>query len=276
MSFRIHCNCGWTNQVSEFYLGDRITCPDCGAKVEVHQNSGVPYGYPPYPTWQKKLPAPRAPVYLPSKRRTLFPTYKDPHAGPAFWLGFGSLLLSISMCGLVPGFLMALFGLRSAYLSHRFSKDHGKKLGAGTKMGLGMSLLSLLVAGLMLLAMFTSKTHCTRPPHRHRPPAIRMAPEKPHPQQDVRAPSYRYEKPDADFYEKQRQQSQDAIDAWNRIHSTPYRYNSNPEPQPVRPRNDFQRSQQRYSNRVREARRSGAPMPPRPSVPSPQGYRYGK
>src|SRR5690606_13911882 len=54
MSLEIRCNCGWTSQVSEFYLGDRVSCPDCGQKLNVHPQSGVPYGYAPYPTWQKR------------------------------------------------------------------------------------------------------------------------------------------------------------------------------------------------------------------------------
>lgn len=86
MSFEIRCKCGWRSQVSEFYLGDRITCPECACKVEVRENADVPYAYPPYPTWQKRVPAvwtARRPV----RRRVDWRPKNDPNANPAFWMG---------------------------------------------------------------------------------------------------------------------------------------------------------------------------------------------
>lgn len=54
MRIRAHCSCGWQRELSEFYAGKRIRCPDCMALVEVPGDSGpAPY--------HSRLPA-RAPT----------------------------------------------------------------------------------------------------------------------------------------------------------------------------------------------------------------------
>lgn len=35
MRTRAHCSCGWQRELSEFYAGKRIRCPDCMAIVDV-------------------------------------------------------------------------------------------------------------------------------------------------------------------------------------------------------------------------------------------------
>ncbi|MCA8911438.1 MAG: hypothetical protein KDB82_07020 [Planctomycetes bacterium] len=289
MSFRIHCNCGWTNQVSEFYLGDRITCPDCGEKIAVHQSSGVPYGYAPYPTWQKKLPVKRQPLVLPMPRKLRLPI-EDPHASHAFWLGLGSMLLSISVCGFVPGVLMAVFGIYAALRSYAFCKDWKIRQTAAPRAGLLMSVIAVLISVTVFfsLADFGS-TGCHKPPQprsqQQRQVEIDHNWQQHIPNRETPQGGYRYEpidtqewgyntKPGAneDVLDKvrrrmheedvRRAREQQAMPGYKAPQAPGYRY-GNPEPKAP------QAPGYRYGN-------PRPHVPSAPVVPIPGGYRYGK
>ena len=52
MRTRVRCNCGWQRELSEFYSGKRIRCPECAAIVEVPgEDSRGAYLYPPMIDW---------------------------------------------------------------------------------------------------------------------------------------------------------------------------------------------------------------------------------
>ncbi|MBZ0138129.1 MAG: hypothetical protein K8I27_17365 [Planctomycetes bacterium] len=243
MSLQLRCNCGWTSQVSEYYLGDHISCPDCGVRLSVHAKVGVPYGYAPYPTWQKK-PVPRPARYRPYP---LF-TPEDPNAGPAFWLGLFALMLVLTGCGAIPGAMLALFGVNSWARSRKFARHHKQPGQSRASVGLGMSALALVVAGVMMLGLFVDRD-CGRA----------MADQSRECHDDYeqivpRAPLARPGEP-TDLPAPPAKQG--------------YRY---PEPSPVEPRDDFEQRQVEYSRKIREEREAAAKS--REEAVSPAG-RYG-
>lgn len=264
MGFEIRCNCGWSSQVSEFYLGDRITCPGCSEKIAVQQQSSAPYAYPPYTTWQKKSPA-QVPIRLPHRRAVNFQATDDPHAATAFGLGALSLLLSLSVCGLVPGVIMAIGGIHTAMCSKRACAQNSLTQSFAPKAGFVMSVTALFISAVILLASSgIGTTNCGH--HRSRTVTVQNEPE-------VERHQYRYETPNREFYEEQRRKREACQDDWNREFEKPgqqYRYSVSPKPEPVTPSDDFQRRQMRYSERVRESRNKAAE-----SAPKPGSQRYG-
>lgn len=254
MSLQLHCNCGWTSQVSEFYLGDRVCCPDCGTKLNVHAQSGVPYGYAPYPTWQKKV----APPVRAARHRT-YPLFAptNPHSGPAFWLGLFSMFLVFTGCGAIPGALLALFGINSWANSRRFAKTHKQAQEGRATVGAGFSALALLICAGSAYSMFGStgcnhRTVCPGPP-----PVEPAQPTHPH--------EFRYEERDREWYTQQAERFRAQEEEWKRAQQeNGYRYPVvEPERTPVEPRGDFQRQQAEYSEKVRQERAKNP------------GYRYG-
>ncbi|MCA8917463.1 MAG: hypothetical protein KDB32_00080 [Planctomycetes bacterium] len=263
MGFEIRCNCGWSSQVSEFYLGDRITCPDCSEKITVRQQSSVPYAYPPYTTWQKKNPA-QAPIRLPHRRSVNFQTTNDPHATTAFGLGMVSLLMSLSVCGLVPGVIMAIGGIYTAMCSKRVCARNSLTQSFAPKAGFVMSVMALLISALIVFASSgMGATKCGH--HRSRTVTNQTRPQ-------VERHEYRYYTPNYDYYEEQRRLREEQLNVWNQDseEGQQYRYSVSPKPEPVEPRDDFQRRQMRYSERVRESRNKAAQ-----SAPKPGSQRYG-
>lgn len=254
MSLQLQCNCGWTSQVSEFYLGDRVSCPDCGVKLNVRGQSGVPYGYAPYPTWQKKV----APPMRVARHRTypLF-TPENPHTSPAFWLGLFSLLLTVTGCGAIPGALMAIFGVNSWARSRRFAKTHKQSHDGRATVGLAFSSMSLLACTAMAISMFGGATHCT---HHHTqcpgPPPVETT--QPH--------EFRYEERDAEWYTQQAERFRAQEAEWRKLREEQgYRYPAvEPEPTPVVPRDEWEQHQQDISEKVRKQRTGVEPE-----------YRYG-
>jgi hypothetical protein len=52
MRARVRCNCGWQRELSGFYAGKRIRCPECAAIVEVPgEDARGAYMYPPMIDW---------------------------------------------------------------------------------------------------------------------------------------------------------------------------------------------------------------------------------
>jgi hypothetical protein len=229
MSRQLHCNCGWSSQVSDYYLGDRVTCPDCGNRLQVHQQSGVPYGYAPYPTWQKRAPA-RAP-----RQRSRLVFVEDPHASPAFWLGLMALILVLTGCGAIPGVMLALFAIGAWSRSRRFTGDFGLPATPRAAGGLVMSSVSLGLAAVMLLAF----VDCRQSDY-HRCEVITEPPTVDCVEQSRQRDQQRA---------RERAEKQEGWRQWQAEHA--YRY---PEPEPVTPRNEFETRQLEYSRQVREER----------------------
>ncbi|MCZ7606111.1 MAG: hypothetical protein M5U25_08550 [Planctomycetota bacterium] len=254
MSLEIRCNCGWTSQVSEFYLGDRVSCPDCGRKLSVHPQSGVPYGYAPYPTWQKR-PEISQPARLPRRRRFIA-LPQDPHAAPAFVLGLLALILAFTGCGSVLSAGLALGGLLSAWRSRRWCRAHNRPYHSRAKLGIVFSVVSILLSVFMVWAMLTDggRTNCR--PHRDKPVFVEPVKEQ------LAAPGPRYTDTNQRLRElEERMKQYKAQQAeWERAaRERGYRYPVEPTPvgptpTPVKPRGDFQEYQQRYSNQVRQER----------------------
>jgi hypothetical protein len=84
MRTRAHCSCGWQRELSEFYAGKRIRCPDCMALVEVPGDS-VPGPY------QSRLPE-RAPAFA----RYTAPT-RRPFQGSSLLILMLGLVLAINL-----------------------------------------------------------------------------------------------------------------------------------------------------------------------------------
>lgn len=253
MSLEIRCNCGWTSQVSEFYLGDRVSCPDCGDKLSVHPQSGVPYGYAPYPTWQKR-PAISQPARLPRRRRFIA-LPQDPHAAPAFVLGLLALILAFTGCGSVLSAGLAFCGLLSAWRSRRWCRAHNRPYHSRVKLGIVFSVVSILLSVFVVWAMLTDggRTNCR--PHRDKPVVVE-------PVKEQVAPGPRYTDTNQRLRElEERVKQYKAQQAeWERAaRERGYRYPVEPTPvaptpTPVKPRGDFQEYQQRYSKQVRQER----------------------
>ncbi|MCB9933322.1 MAG: hypothetical protein H6841_07870 [Planctomycetes bacterium] len=269
MSVQIRCNCGWNSQVSDFYLGDRVACPQCGEKLNVHAQAGVPYGYPPYPTWQKQT-APRPNVWLPRPRRA--PVAPDnPHSAAAFVLGLMAMLLAFTGCGTPLGAAVAFCAVMSAMRSRSWSRQQGRPLDTNTKLGFGFSLVAVMISALLFLAVLgeSTRTHC--PPHCVKP--VQVQPVKP----EVKVfPEYRY------------RDTRPSEPPGNLAPQPGYRY-----PQP-KPSNNGQWSyntspaeKEDVLDRVRremheedlrkqaQAKRQAGPEKPAPKAPVPE-YRYGK
>lgn len=246
MSLQLRCNCGWTSQVSEYYLGDRVTCPECGTRLGVNPRANVPYAYAPYPTWGKR-PA----VRTPQRRRAMLKP-QNPHAVSAVWLGMVSTLLVFTGCGIAPGALLALGGVFSWYQSRRFAIAYRQQQPARATVGLMFSLLSLFLAAAFLLALFIGPD--SRPPRE-----IRCYEQPPVEQPAPGAHEFRYPDRDADWYTRQAEKFREQEAEWQRMQQEKgYRYPvAEPERTPVEPRNDFQRYQQELSERVRRQREAG-------------------
>lgn len=248
MSLEIRCKCGWTSQVSEFYLGDRVSCPDCGEKLNVHTRSGVPYGYAPYPTWQKRPSTPQ-PVRLPGRRRFIAQP-QDPHAAPAFVLGLLALMLAFTGCGSVLSGGLAFCGLLSAWRSRRWNAARGTRSHTRVKLGALFSLIAMLFSVLIVWAMLTDggRTNCG--PRGGKPVVVE-------PVKEQIAPGPRYSDTNQRLRElEERMQRYKAQQAeWERAaRERGYRYPVEPTPTPVKPRGDFQEYQHRYSQKVRQER----------------------
>jgi DNA-directed RNA polymerase subunit RPC12/RpoP len=141
MSLEICCTCGWRCQASEYYLGDRVACPECGAKILVHGRSGIPYGYAPYPTWQKRVP-----VTLPQPRPLAAVPTTDPHAGAAFWLGTFALVAALSGFGVVLGLILAAFSIRYVAQSARWNRRNNVRGPGRACAGLVLSIMAIMCA----------------------------------------------------------------------------------------------------------------------------------
>ena len=258
MSLQIRCNCGWSSQVSEYYLGDRVSCPDCGAKLNVHEKAGVPYGYAPYPTWQKKIQRPMRPA-----RHRSYPLFtpQNPHSGPAFWMGLFSLMLTFTGCGAVPGAILAIFSANSWARSRLYAKKHGQVNEPRAGVGFAMSLLTLGICTVMLLAILDDGT-C----HREHRPECRQQYTQPIDHDHAAPHEFRYEKRDREWYTQQAERYRAQQTDWERIREeNGYRYPlKDPTPTPVEPKGDFQRRQVEYSERIRKQRQGAKPE-----------YRYG-
>jgi hypothetical protein len=225
MSLEIRCNCGWTRQVSEFYLGDRVACPDCGQKLNVHAQSGVPYGYAPYPTWQKR-PAISQPAQLPRRRRFIT-LPQDPHAAPAFVLGLLALILALTGCGSVLSAGLAFCGLLSAWRSRRWCHAHAQPVPSRVKLSAVFSILSILLSVLMVWVMLTDGGRTNRRPHCSKPVVVEPVKEQ------LAAPGPRYSDTNQRLRElderMQRYKAQQA--EWERAaRERGYRYPVEPKP----------------------------------------------
>lgn len=253
MSLEIRCNCGWTSQVSEFYLGDRVSCPDCGRKLSVHPQSGVPYGYAPYPTWQKR-PAISQPARLPRRRRFIA-LPQDPHAAPAFVLGLLALILAFTGCGSVLSAGLAFCGLLSAWRSRRWCRAHNRPYHSRVKLGIVFSVVSILLSVFVVWAMLTDggRTNCR--PHRDKPVVVEPVKEQLGPGPRYTDTNQRLRELEERMKQYKAQQAE-----WERAaRERGYRYPVKPTPvaptpTPVKPRGDFQEYQQRYSQQVRQER----------------------
>lgn len=251
MSLQLRCICGWTSQVSEYYLGDHIACPDCGVKLNVHAQAGVPYGYAPYPIWQKRT----TPAQFRPGRRRAYPLFtpQDPNAAPTFWLGMFALLLVFTGCGAIPGVMLALFGVTSWARSRRFAKQHKQVHQSRANVGLGMSVLAIGLAGVMLVGLFVDegreRTSCRHSTEYRNPGSTG----------EYRHPGRR----DSEPYHT------DEMDRTGGPAKQGYYY---PDATPAEPRDDFERRQVEYSRKIREQRK--AEQKSRQEALSPAG-RYG-
>jgi len=249
MSLEIRCTCGWRCQASEFYLGDRVACPECGAEVAVHANAGVPYGYAPYPTWQKK-PAPVP--HQPAHRAVTFPPV-NPYAASAFWLGLLSLILAVSGAGAIVGVVLAPFAMAMAIRSRRWSRDFSQPADFKARAGLVLSCSALvlsLVLGVCLLASFERTSCHGKRTHSDQRQSAPQQPAQPRyqnsnaRQREADARRARYLADEAAWREAARQQG--------------YRYPAEPKPTPVTPRTEFEQKQVDYSENVRQQRAAEA------------------
>jgi DNA-directed RNA polymerase subunit RPC12/RpoP len=157
MSLEIRCTCGWRCQASEYYLGDRVACPECGTKILVHGRSGIPYGYAPYSTWQKRIP-----VTLPQPRPLPAAPLADPHAGAAFWLGVFALIAAFSGFGVVLGLILAAFSIRYVAQSARWNRRNNLRGHGKACAGLVLSIMTIVCA----VSFFGSLIVHDRLPHR--------------------------------------------------------------------------------------------------------------
>lgn len=153
MSLEVRCTCGWRCQASEFYLGDRIACPDCGVRIPVSTRADIPYGYAPYSTWQKKTPA-----SVP-KRRASLPPVEDPHAAQALWLGIFAVMAALTGCGGVVAILLAAFGVREAVRSNAFNRRVARPLEGRARAALVLSSSAVLLAGVALFGFIAEASH---------------------------------------------------------------------------------------------------------------------
>jgi DNA-directed RNA polymerase subunit RPC12/RpoP len=165
MSLEIRCTCGWRCQASEYYLGDRVACPECGAKVLVHGRRGIPYGYAPYSTWQKRIP-----VTLPQPRPLAAAPLADPHAGAAFWLGVFALIAAFSGFGVVLGLILAAFSIRYVAQSARWNRRNNLRGHGKAYAGLVLSIMTIVCA----VSFFGSLIAHNRLPCREKPPVTRV------------------------------------------------------------------------------------------------------
>lgn len=220
MGFEIRCNCGWSNRVGEFYLPDRVICPDCNLKLNAPSRECVPYGYPPYHEWPKSRQSSGC-VRLPVRRQYGCGDLIDPYAGSAFWLGLGGLLLTATICGMFPGLIIALFAVRSVVLSCKYCRDFGLRQRATARAGLVMALAApALAAGALFVLAQPESSSCHGPL------------ELSHP--ELASPTS-----DCDGQCELKEEVRDR---------------SEPKPQQVAPKNEFERYQQEYSRRVQESR----------------------
>ena len=248
MGLQINCNCGWSSQVSEYYLGDRVSCPTCANTLNVHTQSGVPYGYAPYPTWQRR---PAQVVRMPSRRRRLSPPV-DAHSGAAYWLAWASLLMTVTGCGLVPGVLASIVSLQFVAQSRRFSREFNVPVPGRTRSATLLSVVSLVVAAVFVFSMVAETT-----PKRSKLEVVTH--ESLQPVDSVKHPGS--EMPDA-YWNFER-----AVDDRNRAAVAPgnagyepvvpgrsFRRVNDPAPTPVKPHTDFERYQAEYSRDVAQQR----------------------
>lgn len=109
MALHAHCNCGWSGNVSETYGDAQLHCPRCGHGLFASQSTAptqVPYGYKPYPTWQKRPVAP--PRCNVGQWRCAQPT----GSCGAFWgLVFGTLGLVLGTGAWGLGLVLGVAGL---------------------------------------------------------------------------------------------------------------------------------------------------------------------
>jgi hypothetical protein len=187
MSLEVRCTCGWCCQASEFYLGDRIECPECGAKVAVNKRSDIPYGYAPYPTWQKKVP-----VRMPRTRSAALFTAEDPHAASALWLGIFAVVAALTGCGGVIAIVLAVFGVREALRSNAFNRRVARPVQARARAALVLSSIAVLLAGVSFFSLISESSHPTN---------CRRTPRVSVPQVEVQdeTPPYRYQYTEAEL-----------------------------------------------------------------------------
>lgn len=260
MNHELRCECGWRKQISEAEGGEPAPCPRCGriafrdvspcveAAVRhtmnanrspsgtlpphIGEDSGraestgqdVPYGYPPYTSWGKKI-AP--PVVLP-RRRVDWKPEDDPYAKPAFWLGFGAVLLSLVGCGALPAILLAIFALQNASNSRRFCTE--RRVPRPTQAGMGsfLGVVALLIVASSMFSMFaggcaTERTIVDSRDYATSPDDATYIVEPASPE-------------DAEHVDRPRPQSDDA------------------ESEPLTPRDDFEAWQSEYSTKIRNQR----------------------
>jgi hypothetical protein len=246
MSLEIRCTCGWRCQASEYYLGDRIACPECGTKILVHGSSGIPYGYAPYPTWQKRFPVP-----APLTRRTIMLPETDPHAAPAFWLGLLGMFASLTGCGTMIGLVLAVFGIRQALRSARWNRSHSLPARPQARLGMAFSAGAVLLAGVMFFGLFASagRASCHGP-------ATHVQQHPPQQTQPEQSTQYRYPNNDArvrELRERLKQLDAEWSERERARREQGYRYPAEPLPQLV-PSDDFKRDQSDYSKKVKEQR----------------------
>jgi hypothetical protein len=249
MSLEVRCTCGWRCQASEYYLGDRIECPDCGTKVAVNQHSDIPYGYAPYPTWQKKAPA-----RLPRARSASLFTADDPHAGSALWLGVFAVFAALTGCGGVVAILLAVFSAREALRSNAFNRRASRPLEGRARAALVLSSSAVLLAGVAFFGFIADASHShdnCRGDRRPVAPKVEVRHVLP-PRGQTPEPGYRY--PPATPY-----------------NSSQRSYNTNPSAK--EDILDRVRREMREEDLRRQAQ--AEPDKPAPKAPDPE-YRYGE
>lgn len=110
MALHARCNCGWSGNVSEMYGDARLHCPGCGgglfAGATAPPPSPIPYGYKPYPTWQKR------PVSPPRCHAAQWRCAQPTGSCGAFWgLVFGTLGLVLGTGAWGLGLVLGVAGL---------------------------------------------------------------------------------------------------------------------------------------------------------------------
>lgn len=146
MALHAQCNCGWNGTISEGYGGAKLHCPACGAGMFADTEAAkpaVPYGYKPYPTWQKR-PAPTVPRYNVSQWRCA----DRRRSGAAFWsLVFGTtglVLVDWGVCGVLC-VAVGVVGLMEGVRGFAYARSK-RRLPVLALIGLVMSMAAISVA----------------------------------------------------------------------------------------------------------------------------------